>query len=218
MAKATDRRVLPRLAAGLRSQALDLCDEAELIGLALSGDASGAAVADVEVLECSLGGVRLTGASFERSRLADCVVTDADLSGVVLDDCSLQRVEFRSCRLSGLQAAGCRFADVGFVDCRLDGANFRMSAWERADFAGCDLADADFYDAGLSDARLLRCDLSRVQLSKARLDGADLRGSTLADVQGADSLRNVTIGTDQVIPMALAVFGALGVVVDDGDA
>ncbi|MGE0795789.1 MAG: pentapeptide repeat-containing protein [Acidimicrobiia bacterium] len=61
--------------------------------------------------------------------------------------------------------------DVGFVTCRLDGANFRMSRWERVELEGCDLTDADFTGGQLPAARLVGCDLTGVQLDKAVLPG-----------------------------------------------
>jgi hypothetical protein len=42
-----------------------------------------------------------------------------------------------------------------------------------------------------------------------------LHGSTLEAIAGAESLHAVTIGSDQVIPLALALFGTLGIRVDD---
>lgn len=42
-----------------------------------------------------------------------------------------------------------------------------------------------------------------------------LLGSRLDGVHGGESLGNVTIGSDQVVAVAAAVFAALGVVVDD---
>jgi hypothetical protein len=86
---------------------------------------------------------------------------------------------------------------------------------ESAEFRSCSLAEADFYEASLPGSRFQSCDLTAVQLSKADLTGTRLHGSTLERIHGADSLRGVIIGSDQVIPAALAVFGTLNIVVDD---
>jgi uncharacterized protein YjbI with pentapeptide repeats len=90
-----------------------------------------------------------------------------------------------------------------------------MSTWERAELAGCDLVDSDFYEAMMPDSRLVQCDLSRVQFSKCTLSGSVLVGSTLDGLRGAASLRNVTIGSQQIVPAALALFAALGITIDD---
>jgi len=97
----------------------------------------------------------------------------------------------------------------------VDGANFRMTKWESAEFWNCSLAEADFYEASLPGSRFQSCDLTGVQLSKTDLTGTRLHGSTLEGIHGADNLRGVTIGSDQMIPAALAVFGALNILVDD---
>jgi hypothetical protein len=47
------------------------------------------------------------------------------------------------------------------------------------------------------------------------MSGAALHGSKLEGIQGGESLRGVVIGSDQVMPLSTAVFGALGIVVDD---
>jgi uncharacterized protein YjbI with pentapeptide repeats len=59
------------------------------------------------------------------------------------------------------------------------------------------------------------CDLSGVDLSKCDLAGASLQGSTLERITGAEALRGVTLGSDQIVPAALALFGALGIRVND---
>jgi len=92
---------------------------------------------------------------------------------------------------------------------------FRMTTWDVAELRDVDLRDADFHAATLTGARLLGCDLTGADLSKAKLAGAALHGSTVEGIKGADSLRGVVIGSDQVLPVALPVFAALGIVVDD---
>lgn len=64
-------------------------------------------------------------------------------------------------------------------------------------------------------ARIVSCDLTGADLTKATLSGSLLRESKLDSITGADALRGVTIGSDLVVPTALAVFGALGITVDD---
>lgn len=106
---------------------------------------------------------------------------------------------------------------MAFFDCKLDGANFRMTTWERAEFHDCDLAAGDFYGAKLPASRFLGCDLRRVELSKSVLAGSRLQRSRIEQVRGADCLRGVSIGSDQIVPVALAVFSSLGVTIEDDD-
>jgi uncharacterized protein YjbI with pentapeptide repeats len=92
-----------------------------------------------------------------------------------------------------------------------------LTTRERAEFQSCDLRDADFYGGRLPSTSFLKCDLAGVELSKADVAGSRLNGSTFEGIKGAESLRGVIIGSEQVIPTALAVFGALNIVVDDAN-
>ncbi len=80
---------------------------------------------------------------------------------------------------------------------------------ERAELRDCNLAGSDFYAAKLPGSQILGCDLSRADLSKADLTGTRMQRSDLTDLRGGDSLRGVTISSDQVIPAALAVFASM---------
>jgi uncharacterized protein YjbI with pentapeptide repeats len=90
-----------------------------------------------------------------------------------------------------------------------------MTKWKSAEFHDCELIEADFYESSLPSSRFRNCDLSGAQLSKANLSGSQLNGSRLDGIQGAEGLRGVMIGSDQVIPVALAVFGELHIAVND---
>jgi uncharacterized protein YjbI with pentapeptide repeats len=105
--------------------------------------------------------------------------------------------------------------DVAFTDCKLDAANLRMSSWERCEFVRCELPDADFSGAGLRASRLLASNLARVDFGKVRLDDVAFHGSNLDEIRGADALQRAVVGSDQVVPLAFAVFAALRITVDD---
>jgi uncharacterized protein YjbI with pentapeptide repeats len=215
MATKATGRVHPRVAADLSTESPSLVSEARIADVSITADFSGLQVELVEFTGCRLEGTQLTSSRLERSHLVDSIAVACDFSGMVLEDCSIRRVEFRGCRFSGLQAQHSRFEDVGFLDCKLDGANFRMTTWKSAEFQQCDLTDADFYGATLPGTQFEGCDLSGLQLSRVDMTGSRLHRSTLDRIQGPEGLRGVVIGTDQVIPVALAVFGTLGIVVDD---
>jgi uncharacterized protein YjbI with pentapeptide repeats len=208
-------RTPPRVEDNLLPWEDQLVDDAEVLGAVLSGDFAGLSASYVELIGCRVDGAQLLGSHLHAGRLTDCIVRGCDLAGIVLEACVLTRVEFRECRLSGLQAIGSRFSDVGFVDCRLNDANFRGTTWERAEFEGCDLVGADFYSAVLPGSRFLSCDLTAAQLSKTTLTGSRLQRSVIDGLKGADALRGVTISSDEIIPAALALFGAFEMTIDD---
>lgn len=209
------RPAVPRLPPTWTAGRVVLTDEASWDGVAVGGSFAGQTASLVDVTGCRLNGAAFTGAEIDRLRLADTVVEDCELSGAVLTRLAAVRVEFRRCRLSGLQAAGAVFKDVRFVDCKLDGANFRMTSWEQSAFDGCPLDGADFGSARLRSVRLNGCDLTGADFTKILVDDVSLHRSTLESLRGADGLRGAVVGTDQVLPLALSVFAALGIRVDD---
>jgi uncharacterized protein YjbI with pentapeptide repeats len=210
-------RRLPRLREEDLTVAASLGEENDLLGAVVTGDFPAAEYALVTLRECRLVGVKLIGSRLPRATIIDCVVVDSDLSGAALEDCEFERVEFQHCRLSGVQAQGSRFVDVAMLDCKIDGGNFRMTVWERGELRDSNFADSDFYAARLPASRVHGCDLSNVEFSKCDLSGSRLHGSHLEGIRGGDSLRGVTIGSDQIIPAALALFAAVGISVDNDD-
>jgi uncharacterized protein YjbI with pentapeptide repeats len=71
---------------------------------------------------------------------------------------------------------------------------------------GADLAGAD-----LRGARFERCDLTEVELRDARLEGAVFDGCRLADVRGATALRGARMRWEDVVGLAGAFAGELGI-------
>jgi uncharacterized protein YjbI with pentapeptide repeats len=215
VARERTERVPPDLEGGSQSQIIQLRGEVDLSEAVITGDFSGCDLIEPIFRQCRLERCQFVGSVLRYARLVDCVLTDSDLSGAVLEECSLSRVEFRNCRASGLQAPQGRFQNVGVLACKLDGANFRMSSWEQAEMTESELVDCDFYGAKMPGSRILRCDLSRAELSRADLAGSRLSGSNLDGVRGASGLRRIEISSDQIIPLALALFSAQRIDVSD---
>ena len=105
--------------------------------------------------------------------------------------------------------------DVTFTECKLDGANFRMSEAERIVFDQVNLRGAEFSAGRFTAARFFDCDLGGAEFSQSVLPGARFFGSSLADLKGGEYLRDIVIDSPQVLPLALSVFSALGIRVDD---
>jgi uncharacterized protein YjbI with pentapeptide repeats len=206
----------PRLPPALSPFTIDgLDDAAEWHELAVDGDATAAVVRRLRADRCHLRGVAFTGAELTGPRFTDVLVEDGEWSGAVVHDATLTRVEFRRCRMTGLQLAGARLRDVAFVDCKLDEANLRMTNGERLDLRSCGLPGADFGAARLAALHGFDCDLRRTDFSGAEVTDARLHGSTLEGLRAADRLLHATIDPTQVMPFAVALFGALGVRVDE---
>jgi len=181
---------VPAVDASLLRLHLDgLEDEAELSGVEVTGDLSGAVAAHVELAGCRVVAARFTGGRFESLRVTDCAFEDCDLSGAMLRRAALTRVTMRQCRPSGVVIDRSHLKDVRITDSKLDDANFRMAVGERVEFHDCLLPGADFAAARLRPGlRLFDCDLHGADFSKADLRGARLHGSQLDGLRGAEWL------------------------------
>jgi uncharacterized protein YjbI with pentapeptide repeats len=215
MARKEEERRAPRVDDDLLTECGAVDDEAEVTDAMVQGDFAGSELHLVAFRQCRVESATFTASRLTRAAFVDCVVVDSDLSGVLLEDGRLERVEFLRCRLSGLQAPKSQFTDVAFVDCKADAAAFRMTTWERAEFRDCNLVESDFYGAKLPGSRIQGCDLTRADFSKADLTRSRLQRSNLTDLRGGDALRGVTLGSDQLIPAALALFAVMKIHIDD---
>jgi uncharacterized protein YjbI with pentapeptide repeats len=193
----------------------DVEDDAEWQQVLVEGDATGAVARRLRIDHSHLLRLSLTGVELTAPRLTDVLVEDGEWSGAVLHDATLTRVEFRRCRMAGVQLAEARLRDVRFVDCKLDDANLRMATGERVELRSCGLAGADLGHARLDAVWAFDCDLRRVDCSNAELTGARLHGSTFEGLRAADRLLRATIDPAQVMPFAMALFGALGIRIDE---
>jgi len=181
------------------------CDGGALLGQTLAGLSLRGAV---------LAGCRLTGMVLPDLELVDVVLRDCDLSGADLSGARLQRVTFERCRLSGLVAADGTATDVRLVDCRAEESWWRMSRLDHCDLIDVDLTGSDWYGTRVRRSRILRSRLDGSELSTAAFTDVALHGSSLAGIRGAD-LKDLVIGSDQVIELAVALFATRNVVIDD---
>jgi hypothetical protein len=202
-----------------RADVGDLDDDVRLDEVAIgAGVDLGRTVRGLTIVRSTVTGARLTGATLDGVELVDVVFEDCDLSGTTLADAVLRRVAFRRCRLSGVVAADLAATDVRVADCRADEIWLRASRLERCAFVDCDLSGSDWYGARVSHSRITGSRLDGSELSAAVFDDVALHGSSLEGVHGAGALRNVVIGSDQVVDVALPVLAALGIRVDDSAA
>src|SRR5262245_1653658 len=215
MSSKRESRREPRLDEHLAAECTAIDDETDITDATVTGDFTATELYLVSVRQSRVEGAFFTGSRLIRASFADCVIVDFDFSGVRFDDCRLERVEFLRCRVSGVQATKSQFTDVALVDCKADAASFRMSVWERAEFRDCNLVESDFTGAKLPGSRLDGCDLAKADLTKCDLTGTRLHRSNLTDVKGGDSLRGVIISSDQLIPVALAVFASMKIRIED---
>lgn len=196
-----------------------LDDDVSWVEVELTGDLVGDQdeVADVEIAESRLVGCGLAGAVVERLRMTDVVLDGCDLSGASLFGAVMTRVSFESCRLSGAVLAGARLHEVTFTRCKADGVNLRGVQGTNVTFDDTVLRTADLGGATITGGSLLGCDLTDADITKATLAGARLHRSTLDGLKGVEHLREVVIDPTQLVPLALRLCAAAGIVVEEED-
>jgi uncharacterized protein YjbI with pentapeptide repeats len=210
---------VPRLDDALGAAPLDaLCadrSEREWMELAISGETSHAMPTGLTIDRCRFTNVRLTAAALTRARLTDVVFEACELSAIDLGDAVLNRVAFSNCRMAAAQLTSARLRDVSFVSCKLTDLNARMLDGARLRWQESILTSADFYGAKIESARWYDCDLTDADMSQSRIVDVRLHGSELTGLRGAKHLADVVIGNDQVVPLALSLFDAFGISVND---
>lgn len=199
---------------------VDSVDAAEAAGwseVLVTGDLAGGMADGVQVSGSRFVDTACTAARFDGARFTDVRFERCDLSGAELNDVALTRVEFVDCKLSGTLFGAARLRDVRFTECRMDGAHLRSVRGERLWIERCTATNLDLAASEVTGARLVDCDLGRLDVSQARLPGVRLHGSLLDGLLGASSLRDAHIDATQIVPLALRMFEAVGIVVDDPD-
>jgi uncharacterized protein YjbI with pentapeptide repeats len=181
-------------------------------------DLTGQVADRVRLTRCELHRVVLTGAQLRGLTLVDVLAVDCELSGAYLHEALLQRVELRNCRMTGVVISQSNLSHVRVVECKLDGANWRLARADHVEMRDCSLVEADFYEAVLTKSVIEGCDLRGTDFSKASVRGLRLGRSQLDGVRGAMSMGGVVVAGDQVLPLALGLFGDLGIEIQNDEA
>ena len=103
--------------------------------------------------------------------------------------------------------------NADFVDCRLDDANFRMAQLVDVQFERCGLTTADFTAGRLERVTFAGSDCSGADFTQVHCDEVDLRETRLDGLRGIGSLRGAIIDRVQLVPIALDLALAVGLVV-----
>jgi uncharacterized protein YjbI with pentapeptide repeats len=180
-------------------------------------DLAGQVADRVRLTRCELHRVVLTGAQLRGLALVDVLAVDCELSGAFLHEALLQRVELRNCRMTGVVISQSSLSHVRMVDCKLDEANLRLAQADHVQMSDCSMVEADFYEAVLTKSALDGCDLRGSDFSKASVRGLRLGRSNLDGVRGAMSMGGVVIAGDQVLPLALSLFGDLRIEIQNDE-
>lgn len=113
--------------------------------------------------------------------------------------------------MSGVVANDLVGTDVTLSDCRVDQAWLRSARLDHCDVLDCELTGTDWYGAQIERSRLLRCSTT------ASCPPVCCATSPCTDRRwpGCGARRDVVIGSDQVVEVAVALFATQGIVIDD---
>ena len=208
----------PVLATELDDVVLDLHDPSDLRNARITEVVGEGDIDDLEVIGCTLEGVALTAVSARRLRLTDVVLRGCELSGIDLTEARFRRVRLEGCRAAMLDVGMAAIEDLVVVDCKLTEAGLRMATIERSRFEGCDMVAAELGGARLDAVTFDGCDLTGADVAGASMQAVRFPRSALDELRGAPSLAGASVDPAQVLPVALALFGALGIGLEDPEA
>lgn len=146
-----------------------------------------------------------------RFDVMDCQFLNCDFTTSKFPDASWHRVFISGTRCSGLQITKGILKNIYFKNSKLEFANFRFSRLENVVFEDCVLDDVDFYDAHLKNVEFVNCTINKITFAGAKMTNVDISKSTIEDVNGANSLRGVTMSYDQLMQIAPLLASEAGI-------
>ncbi|ATL28717.1 pentapeptide repeat-containing protein [Streptomyces formicae] len=170
-------------------------------------DGGGALFMDCAVTGCALGETRLA-----RARFVDSVLREPRGVGTDLTEASLRDVEVVDARLGGVQLHGGVLERVVVRGGKIDYLNLRKARLRDVVFEGCVLVEPDFGLASLERVAFLDCVVRGVDFSGVRMKDVDLRAAGELEIaRGVECLRGAVISPEQLIDLAPAFAGQVGV-------
>lgn len=158
-----------------------------------------------------------SGAKLPNLRLVDVRLGQSNLANLDARGATLVRCELRGCRLTGSAWVEAQLTDVLMTDCVVDLAAFTSARLDRVTFDGCRLTQSDLQDLDGESVRFHGCDLGECDLTDARLRRSELRGCELRGLHGVERLRGVGVTWSDLLELAPALAGALGIRLLDTD-
>ena len=193
----------------IRQQAIEL---ALFSGRELTGIDAG----NTRFLECAFTDSVLSGGSMRRARLNEIWMRRVRVLDVDLAETSWHDVTVLDSSFAALEAYASTLHRVVLQGCKLDSINFRDARLSDVDFVECVVRNVDFAGATLKNVRFPGSTIEGMELTGSALTAVDFsRAQDVELISGAESLRGAVINSGQLISMAPACAGALGIEVVD---
>ena len=161
-------------------------------------------------LDCRLTSSVIAGGDLEGTTWRGGVLSGVRLVGTHLGRSVWQGVELDNCALSGVELFGARWRKIVVSGGLMQGVNFRQTRLEDVVFEDCVLRDVDFGGATLQRVRFPGCRIEQADLTGLKASQVDLRGAQVSIARGLDRLRGVVIDPGQLMDLAPALAGQLG--------
>ena len=190
---------------------------------------------DVQIEECVLKGVSVSGAdfyklslksvllenctflncNFEKSSFVDVKLLSCDFSNSSLADSYFNRCGFQSVKGVGADFHESLFRDVQMEDCAFSFANLSGSRMETVCMVRCDLQDGYLEECVLKKAVFRGVKLGRANLFHTSLRGMDLRGNEIDGLIVSEEKGELK-GAVTDLYQAASLARLLGIIIKDG--
>jgi len=165
---------------------------------------------------CRLEQVNLSGGHLPRWTWVDCDLQGCNLANVEGEDSSLLRTTLSHCKLSGIRFPDAVWRDVDLVECKLDYASLQGLKAKNVRLRNCDLREAEFYGCQFESLQMLNCDLGRCAFTNCRFEICEFQGCDLNGLRGLGNLSGVRMQAEDLVAVAVALAGELGIGVTPG--
>jgi uncharacterized protein YjbI with pentapeptide repeats len=192
-----------------------LTPDGDFDGEVLSGDLTGQDAGNARFLECTFQRCDLSDLRAPRARFSETGMYAVHGAGVDLSETQWQDCVVSGARLGAVQLFGADLCRVRFDGGKVDFLNLRGATLRDVEFVDCVLTEPDFGGATMTTVSFDGCRLIQPDFSQATLKHVDLSGAELAAPRGLASLSGAIISRLQLIDLAPALAGQLGIKVTD---
>lgn len=169
--------------------------------------------AETRLVGCVLADLHAEDLVLTRARVLDSRVRGLVSTTAAWSSSTWQDVVLDHPRIGALTAPSATLTRVSVTGGRIDFANLRETTLTDVTFTDCDLRDLDAMGARWTRVRFQDCRLGSLELASATLRDVDVSTSELSAVAGVGSLRGLTVSGVQLLQLAPAMAGHLGLVV-----
>lgn len=162
---------------------------------------------------CEVALVAVRQLHLDGGRIVDSRIVEPDITTLRARDSSWRTVEISGGRLPSVDAPGSTWDTVAVTRARLGYVNLRDCTLSDIALVGCRIETLDLSGATALRVSLDDCVVDELVVTRATLRDVDLRGARVGRIDGLAHLAGATISADQLLDLAPALAGELGITV-----